>query len=109
PLFGTPANADGTYPVKSLWVVTGAGSAQYPAPVIVRGARIDRPGEVRFEGGVEPQASSVMYLAGGSGIYSDGLPSTWQEWVTYVDYPGPGCYVLQVDGADFSEQMLLEI
>jgi hypothetical protein len=108
-LAGTPPNADGTYPVKSLWVVTGAGSAQYPAPVIIRGARISRPGEVRFEGGVEPLSAPLMYLAGGSGIYSAGEPSTWQEWATFVDYPGPGCYVLQVDGADVSKQMTVEI
>jgi hypothetical protein len=90
-------------------VVTGAGTARYPQPVIVRGARIDGPGQVRFEGGVEPPEGPLMYLAGASGIYSAGLPSTWQEWVTYVDYPGPGCYVLQIDGYSISQQLTVEV
>ena len=108
-LGATPRNPDGTWPVKSIWVVTGAGSAPYPEAVIVRGASMHGSGQVQFEGGVERQEGPVMYLAGASGIYSEGLPSTWQEWVGYVDYPGPGCYVFQVDGASFSEQFRVEI
>jgi hypothetical protein len=107
----TQKNPDGTWPVKSIWVVTGAGTAPYPKPVIVRGALMHGVGQVQFEGGEEWRKGEgpVMYLAGASGIYSEGLPSTWQEWVGYVDYPGPGCYVFQVDGDSFSEQFTVEV
>jgi hypothetical protein len=81
---------DGT---KVLWTVPN-----YRGPYIVRGARLDAPGVVRFDQGpgwtnkLHPELRLV-------GPYADLNPAA-----TFLH--GPGCYAYQVDGRGFSYQIV---
>jgi hypothetical protein len=86
-LAGTRPNPDGTLPVKTLWVMTD----EWPFPVLIRGARIDGPGTVQFEGGAVPNEGPLLYLAVRSGVSSGDTPDSWASWIVMTDYPGPGC------------------
>jgi hypothetical protein len=68
---------------KVLWFV----SPDAAGPVLVRGARLDAPDEVRF--GLEQRPPAELHLVGAE------HPSTTRV-------RSPGCYAYQVDGPDFS-------
>jgi hypothetical protein len=78
-------------------------------PVVIRGQQIGGPGQVAFEGGLVSGTSSFLYLAGDSGVSSPGAPTTWQQWPSYTDFTGPGCYLFQVDGIEFTEQIVVAV
>ncbi len=69
---------------KVLWFV----SAEAVGPVLVRGARLDAPDEVRF--GLEQRPPAELHLVG-----ADDHPSTTRV-------RSAGCYAYQVDGRSFS-------
>jgi hypothetical protein len=82
---------------KVLWFVRPS----YRGPMLIRGARIDGPGRVRFERGNVPPLSlriSRHVLAQPGSVVPDGsryLPS-------YTRVKGSGCYAYQIDGTSFS-------
>lgn len=86
-------------------VVWGIGP-NYLGPLLVRGARVDGPGTVGFNGGLDDQAYPdyatapvLQYLR----LYPDDPNSTWNFSVGYTRLQAPGCYALQVDGLSFTE------
>jgi hypothetical protein len=81
--------------VKVLWI---SDLSRYNGPVLVRGGRIDSPGELRFGSG--PNPSSELQLDPSQGT---GSAPGWQDWPTYTRLRAPGCYAFQVDGLTFSE------
>ncbi|HEX9988817.1 MAG TPA: hypothetical protein VGE45_10130 [Chloroflexia bacterium] len=81
--------------VKVLWI---SDLSRYNGPVLVRGGRIDSPGELRFGSG--PNPSSELQLDPSQGTNS--APG-WQDWPTYARLRGPGCYAFQVDGLTFTQ------
>jgi hypothetical protein len=100
--FSSP-DAQGWYAQKTPWVV----SRGYEGPLLVRAARIDRRGKVRF--------------AYGSGQH---LPELyWQEGADQSLPPDPnyrlltsetlvrsrGCYAFQVDGTSFSNIIVMRV
>lgn len=111
--FKTPDNdmyaGTGWPGMKVIWRL----SDQYAGPVLLRGARIDGPGELRFD----------RYLG------AVGDDSGWQTGTAYPDlaydtsgstpmletYPSgvrmkaPGCYAVQVDGTSFSDTIVFKV
>ncbi len=81
---------------KTLWYVDPA----YTGPVLIRGSRIDGPGEVRFNYGVEALASE-MHLPQPDPFAG---PGEWRSAIssTRLKVSAPGCYAFQVDGDTFS-------
>lgn len=92
--------ADGYYRLKVLWVATDA----YTAPALVRGGRIDRPGEVRFNDG-----DADLRLSMRSFVFSPGVPRTWRQFPSDTDVKEPGCYAWQLDGSTFSETIVFHV
>jgi hypothetical protein len=81
--------------VKVLWI---SDLSRYNGPVLVRGGRIDSPGELRF--GPGPNPSTELQLDPAQGTSS--APG-WQDWPTYTRLRAPGCYAFQVDGLTFTQ------
>lgn len=93
---------DGWHAWKVIWKVAPPGSDQ---PILIRGGRIDEPGELRFHGyGPEPVAE--LRLAGVGGISKD--DPGWNHFTSGIYVPGPGCYAYQIDRADYSEVVVFE-
>jgi hypothetical protein len=85
---------------KTLWYVVPS----YQGPVLIRGARLDRPGPVGF--GEQPIVSALIIPPGPTlNEASDGYRTS--PGGTYV--MSPGCYGVQVDGTSFSYVLVLEI
>jgi hypothetical protein len=69
--------------------------------VIVRGRRIDRPGDVRFALGGPPV--DVLELPQG------GPTGGERYWPSYTLVEEAGCYAYQIDGIGFSNAVEFEI
>lgn len=82
---------------KVLWL----SDPSYDGPVLVRGLRLDDGGPVTFNGG-----DAELWLPSTSPVVSQFPAPGWRNWPSSVDIPGPGCYLLQVDGTDFSNQLV---
>jgi hypothetical protein len=87
----------GWYVHKTLWAI----SPTYRGPLLVRGARIDAPGEVRFTGRLALQRS--LRLAG-----QWPGEAGWRYVPSATGMRGPGCYAFQVDGLTFSRVVVFE-
>jgi hypothetical protein len=83
---------------KILWVappsVNGA--------ILIRGRRIDGPGELRFEGTENPVKELALTAPAGE------TPSRWSNWPSYTRLRAPGCYAYQIDGKDFSTTIVFQ-
>jgi hypothetical protein len=90
----------GWYFIKVLWVADPA----YKGPALVRGGRIDAPGEVRFEGGPDPARD--LPLEPGAALSGGG---SWPNWPTYTRVRGPGCYTYQIDGTTFTRTVVFGV
>ena len=91
--------------LNTVWVNTDSAAR----PVVIRGARRDAVGTVRFEGGLNKGTQGFLYLGGDTGVSSGGMPPAWQQWPVTAIFPGPGCYLFQVDGVDFTERLVIEV
>ncbi len=74
---------------KVLWAVDPAAVG----PVLVRGRRLDGPGELAFEDPAIPEL--VLDTEG-----QDALPGGWKNYPSYTRLRTPGCYVYQIDTRD---------
>jgi len=83
----------GWYYVKVLWFA----APEAVGPVLVRGGRLDAPGEVRFGDGPNP-APELRLGRGGTVADAPG----WRHWPSFTRLREPGCYAYQIDGRDFS-------
>jgi hypothetical protein len=70
----------------------------YQGPVVIRGARIDGAGLVRFDG--HPNLVPSLELTSADGVFHPG--AGWRGWATGVLVRSRGCYALQIDGSPFS-------
>ncbi len=76
----------------------------YWGPLLIRGARLDAPGEVRFAWGTGQHLRS-LYAQRGSGRQPNGsrfLPNL-------LLVREPGCYGLQADGSTFSTTVTIRV
>lgn len=76
---------------KALWIA----APDEPGPILVRGGRIDAPGDLRFGDGSEP--AQELRLPIHSYEQTAGQPPGWRIFNAYVRPPSPGCYAMQLD------------
>ncbi len=88
---------------KVLWVSSPA----YQGPALVRGAQLDGPNELRFEGDSAPERELRLWPDGNA---EDPWPSPSPGWAygwrgrpSYTRVRAAGCYAYQVDGLGLSE------
>lgn len=90
---------DGWGYFKILWV----SDSEEPGPYLVRGRRLDAPGEVRFN---ESHDRELRLPAGGTAT----TPGTsWVQWPSHILVSAPGCYGLQIDSRGQSRPVVFEI
>jgi hypothetical protein len=94
---------DGVYLQKVLWV----SAPSYQGPVLIRGSRLDGPGNVQFATGSAAPTNEFRLLEPGAS--SPGEGAGWREWPSYTEVPQPGCYAYQVDGIDFSSVVVFAV
>jgi hypothetical protein len=79
------------YAQKVLWIARPS----YRGPILIRGGRIDQPGEMRFILGQGIPVTELRLEANGEG-------KPWDNWPTSTLVREPGCYAYQIDGEGFS-------
>ena len=95
----TATNTGTWFYFKTLWFT----QPSYNGSVLVRGARIDGKGRVAF--GEGPVIGNLIIPPGSTiNEYEDGYRTA--PGGTYVD--APGCYAWQVDGVDFSYEIVFK-
>ena len=83
---------------KVLWFVAPG----YRGPVLIRGGRLDAPGQVRFGQAVTP-AAELRVAAGEVNGIPPGIALVGQRYLPSVTrLEAPGCYAYQIDGTSFS-------
>jgi hypothetical protein len=82
---------------KVRWIV----AAEYQGPLLVRGVRLDAPGAVTFH---ELDHPLEIQLASPSTS-----PAEWRDYPGALSVEGPGCYGFQLDGADFTKTVVLQV
>jgi hypothetical protein len=89
------AAADGWRRQKVFWYVAPG----YRGPVLIRGGRIDAPGQLRFGSGGPVRELRVPVH---SEIAWTGQPRGSRGAPSYMRVHANGCYAAQIDGSDFS-------
>jgi hypothetical protein len=88
---------------KALWIA----SPEEPGPIVVRGGRIDAPGDLRFGDGSEPVGELRFPIH--SYENTGGQPPGWRIFNAYVRPPSPGCYAMQLDTFTGSRWLVFEV
>ena len=91
---------------KVFWEI----SAVYTGPALVRGRRIDGTGILKFNGGLGQTAGNNQ---GTEPLLSElrlqGDPhGQWKTYLTFLRIQQAGCYAFQVDGQNFSENIVIQ-
>lgn len=89
--------------LKDAWVA----DPSELGPILVRGGRIDAPGDLRFGDGSEP--AGELRLPTHSYEYTSGQPPGWRLFNAYLRPPAPGCYVMQLDTLTESDWLVFEV
>jgi hypothetical protein len=89
--------------IKEIWIADPAESG----PILVRGGRIDTPGDLRFGDGPEPAAELRFPIH--SYEHTGGQPLGWRIFNGYVRPPSPGCYAMQLDTLAGSRWLVFEV
>jgi hypothetical protein len=101
-IFSSP-DEQGWYGQKTPWVV----SRVYEGPLLVRGARIDRRGPVRFAYGHGQHLRELYWEAG----TDQSLPPNpdYRFLASETLVRARGCYAFQVDGESFSRVIIVRV
>jgi hypothetical protein len=88
---------------KTPWAVRRS----YEGPILVRGARIGRRGQVRFAYGYGDHLRELRWDAGAD----QGLPPdpAYRFLASETLFRGPGCYAFQIDGTSFSKVIVVRV
>lgn len=89
--FGGSRQSGGFWFVKNAWVA----APTELGPILVRGGRIDAPGDLRFGDGSDP--ARQLQLPIHSYEHTPGQPPGWRLFVGYLRPPSAGCYAMQLD------------
>jgi hypothetical protein len=89
--------------LKNAWVA----DPSELGPILVRGGRVDSPGELRFGDGSEPAAELRLPIH--SYEHTSGQPPGWRLFVAYLRPPSPGCYGMQFDTLAGSRWLVFEV
>jgi hypothetical protein len=90
-----PAGAGGLQPGKILWLAR----PDYAGPALIRGARLDGPGDVRFATG-DSVLRFDLDTHTRAGDATEGSVLGWRYLPSNVYVPAAGCYGFQIDLPD---------
>ena len=96
-------DSPGWYGQKTPWMI----SRPYGGPILVRGARIGRRGQVRFAYGYGDHLRELDWPAG-----ADQAPApdpNFRFLASATSFRAPGCYAYQIDGTSFSEIIVVRV
>jgi hypothetical protein len=93
----------GWYAQKTPWWI----SREYDGPLLVRGARIDRRGPVRFAYGYGEHLRELYWPAGADQSLPQNPDYRFLASATLVR--ARGCYAFQVDGTSFSRVIVMRV
>lgn len=79
----------------------------YRGPILIRGARLDGPGTIGFNGGRQPDAE--LRIASGETVRWDRQPPGSRGVPSAVRVRAPGCYGFQIDGTGFSRTVVATV
>lgn len=93
-------------------VIGGEKTAFLVAPgvageALVRGQSVSSGRPVRFGDGPAPAEELRIGLEATE--WAEGLPEGSRLYVTYIRFEAPGCYVIQVDGAEFQDVIVIDV
>jgi hypothetical protein len=97
------AQSDGDRLIKQVWIA----DPREPGPILIRGDRIDAPGDVRFDGGSEPTHELRLPIL--SYESTSNQPPGWRIFNSYLGVSSPGCYAMQVDTLSSSRWLVFEV
>jgi hypothetical protein len=88
---------------KTPWAVRRS----YSGPILVRGARIGRRGQVRFAYGYGDHLRELHWDVGAD----QGLPPDpgYRFLASETLFRAPGCYAFQIDGTSFSKVIVVRV
>jgi hypothetical protein len=88
---------------KTPWAITRS----YDGPILVRGARIGRRGQMRFAYAYGDHLRELEWSAGAD----QGLPPdpNFRFLASATSFRVPGCYAYQIDGTSFSEVVVIRV
>ena len=89
---------------KTPWLI----ARTYNGPILIRGARIDEPGAVRFAYGYGQHLQQARFATGADAE----LPQNRDQWRLLPLaslFPTKGCYAFQVDGTTFSHVITMRV
>jgi len=93
----------GWYGQKTPWVI----DRSYDGPILVRGARIGRPGQVRF---AYEYGDHLRELNWDAGVDQGSPPDPEFRFLASATlFRAPGCYAFQIDGTSFSEIVVARV
>jgi hypothetical protein len=95
------ADAKGWRGQKTPWLVP----IDYDGPVLVRGARVDRAGPVRFAKGYGQHLTELRYASG----ENNGTSAGHRFLASASLFRTAGCYAFQVDGTSFSRVIVMRV
>ena len=96
-------DGQGWYAQKTPWVI----SREYSGALLVRGARIDRRGQVRFALGYGDHLRELYWEAGADQSLKPDPDYRFLASSTLVRTRG--CYAFQVDGESFSRVIVVRV
>jgi hypothetical protein len=86
---------------KTPWAV----SSRYRGPVLIRGVRIDQPGDVRFATGYGQHLRELRWPSG----VDVGRGGAFRSFASSTLFRSAGCYAFQADGASFSTVVVMRV
>ncbi len=94
---------DGSLFTKVAWL----SRPDYKDAALIRGARIDASGDVRFQAGGGPITGELRFDYD-TGTRSQGSEEGWRFLPSLVLISGSGCYAFQIDGVDWSLTIVMD-
>lgn len=101
-LSGT-TQSGGYWFIREIWIA----DPTQPGPILVRGGRIDAPGDLRFGDGSEP--AGELRLPIHSYEHTGDQPLGWRIFNAYVRPPASGCYAMQLDTLTGSNWLVFKV
>jgi len=98
---GSVADAKGWFGQKTPWAVR----ASYQGPVLIRGLRIDQPGDLRFAIGYGQHLRELHWPAG----VDAGKGGAFRSTPASTLFRSSGCYAFQADGTSFSAVVVMRV
>lgn len=97
------AQTGGYWFIKAIWIA----NPEESGPILVRGGRIDAPGDLRFGDRSDPAGDLRLPIH--SYEHTGGQPPGWRIFNAYLRPPSPGCYAVQLDTFSGSRWLVFDV